>query len=56
MLNAYICFARQTGARPGMAVNVEKDSVDPNSAWANCAPLSWEDLLIGKLDDKDDCP
>ena len=29
------------------------DSADPNSAWANCAPLSWEDLLVGKLDDKD---
>ena len=53
VLNAYICFARQTGARPGMAVNVENDSADPNSAWANCAPLSWEDLLVGKLDDKD---
>ena len=36
-----------------MAVNVENDSVDPNSAWANCAPLSWEDLLVGKFDDKD---
>ena len=51
VLNAYICFARLTGARPGMAVNVENDSVDPNSAWANCAPLIWEDLLVGTLDD-----
>jgi len=34
-----------------MAVNVENDSVDPNSAWANCAPLIWEDLLVGTLDD-----
>ena len=49
VLNAYICFARLTGARPGMAVNVENDSVDPNSAWANCAPLIWEDLLVGTL-------
>ncbi|EOD37070.1 hypothetical protein EMIHUDRAFT_226064 [Emiliania huxleyi CCMP1516] len=51
VLNAYVTLARQTGCRPGMVVNVGHDSVDQNGAWAHCAPLVWQDLLVGKLEE-----
>lgn len=49
VLNAYLGLARQTGCRPGMAVNVLQDSADPNGVWANCPPLIASDLLAGKF-------
>ena len=51
VLNAYIGFARQTGCRPGMAVNVVQDAVDPDSVWVNMPPLIVADLLIGQFEE-----
>ena len=33
IMNAYLCFARQTGCRPGMAVNDAADAADSDSHW-----------------------
>ena len=33
IMNAYLCFARQTGCRPGMAVNDAADAADMDSHW-----------------------
>ena len=50
VLNAYMGFARQTGCRPGMALNVVQDVRDPNGQWANVPPLIVADLLVGKFE------
>ena len=39
VMNAYTCFARTTGCRPGMAVNDKKDSDDPAGHWYELPPL-----------------
>lgn len=33
IMNAYMCFARVTGCRPGMAVNDSADAADTSSHW-----------------------
>ena len=33
IMNAYMCFARVTGCRPGMAVNDAADAADSDSHW-----------------------
>ena len=44
--NAYSCFARITGCRPGMAVHTRHDEADPDAFWYDAAPLQNKDLTI----------
>jgi hypothetical protein len=46
VMNAYVCFARTTGCRPGMAVNDVKDSDDPAGHWYELPPLQMGSLAI----------
>ena len=39
VMNAYCCFARCTGCRPGMAVNSRFDDLDPDARWFELPPL-----------------
>ena len=44
VMNAYTCFARTTGCRPGMAVNDVKDFDDPAGHWYEVPPLQMGSL------------
>ena len=46
VLNAYTCFARQTGCRPGMAVNDVADAADAAGHWFELPPLQMDSLSI----------
>ena len=46
VLNAYTCFARQTGCRPGMAVNDAADAADAAGHWFELTPLHMDSLSI----------
>lgn len=46
ILNAYMCLARTTGCRPGMAVNDLKDTDDPAGHWYELPPLQMGSLAI----------
>ena len=46
VLAAYVCFARSTGCRPGMAVNVKTDEADPDGPWFETPPLKMSSLQI----------
>ena len=46
VMNAYTCFARTTGCRPGMAVNDVKDFDDPAGHWYEVPPLQMGSLAI----------
>ena len=46
VMNAYMGLARQTGCRPGMAVNDRTDAADKESHWHELPPLRIGDLAI----------
>jgi hypothetical protein len=46
VMNAYACFARVTGCRPGMAVNDAKDMDDEAGHWYELPPLEMGSLAI----------
>jgi hypothetical protein len=45
VMNAYMCFARQTGCRPGMAVNDKADAMDETRFW--CAACHCAEQACG---------